>query len=103
MTFNFSYSTSEQKEMLVNVIRKEAENRFKFDYSFGIFTENKVVVHVKKKAFLEDLGYSRIQMIKKTTQSYDGVSCISDSTINDFLSAVENNLNYYVNITVNEE
>lgn len=93
MTISFTYKTNEEKNILQDIIRKEAENRFKFDYQFGIFTAHKVYVHIKNEAYLMDLEYAKQQQRKKEFSLSNGnmITRLKHEQ-DDFVSSVLNKI-----------
>ncbi len=104
MTISFTYKTNKQKIILQDIIRKEAENRFKFDYQFGVFTENKVYVHIKDKAYQLDLEYAKQQRQKKEFSLSNGnmITRLKHEQ-DDFVSSVLNQISFKTEITTSTE
>ena len=99
MTVTFTYATNDQKKTLINIIREVAENHFKFDYQFGVFTDNKVIVHISNKAYLEDIKYAEEQFLIDLSKPENG--CMNKPfkhSIHNFISDVDNKLNFYSEI-----
>lgn len=103
MTISFTYKTNEEKNILQNIIREEAENRFKFDYQFGVFTENKVYVYIKDEAYLMDLEYAKQQQRKKEFSLFNGNMIFKLKHEQDnFVSSVLNKISFETEITEQE-
>lgn len=103
MIISFTYKTNKEKNMLQNIIREEAENRFKFDYQFGVFTGNKVYVYVKNEAYLMDLEYAKQQQRKKEFSLPDGSMITRLKYEQDnFVSSVLNKIYFETEVTEQE-